>query len=112
MALSYKKLSEEEDQMRNLIPAGEYQFSVAKIESTRTKNGKYEMLAVNLDVIDIHGAVRKLKDWIVFMDEMAWKLRHFAATCGLLDRYDEGLLEASDFLGKKGVVRIKIDNLI
>ncbi len=106
MALAYKVLTEEQDKMRNLVPAGQYAFLITKVEEKRTKNGKYDMLELSLSLWDIDGRERKLRDWVVLMDEMDWKLRHLAATCGLLDRYEDQLLEARDFMDKKGVVKI------
>ncbi len=108
MALRYTRMTEEQDQMRNLLPKGEYPFCVKAITEKKTKNGAHDMLEVELGVLSDEGREITLKDWIVLMDEMGWKLRHFAATCGILDRYDDEILEARDFLGKNGVVKIVI----
>jgi hypothetical protein len=37
---------------------------------------------------------------------MAWKFRHFAYTCDLGEKYESKTLEAKDFLGKIGVVKL------
>jgi hypothetical protein len=109
MALPYKKLTEEQDQMRNVLDKGEYPFRVLSIAQKPTKKGDNQMLEVELMVMDMEGREVKVRDWIILtMEEMSWKFRHFAATCGLLDRYDADLIEARDFLDKHGVVKLSI----
>lgn len=108
MALPYKKLSEAEDQMRGVLEKGQYPFRVKSVIQKKTKSGAYEMLEVELGVIDNNGREITIKDWIVFMDEMAWKFRHFAATCDLMDFYEEDRLEHYHFLNKNGVVKLSI----
>lgn len=108
MALSYRVWTEQEDEMRGIIEKGDYPFIVVSIEQKLTKSGNYEMLALEIEVTDNQGRQRKMKDWIVLMDEMGWKLRHFAATCGLLDKYENRTLRPADFLKRNGVVRIAV----
>lgn len=99
-------MTEEQDKMRNVMSPGEYPFQVAAIALKPTKDGKNQMLEVDLIVWDINNREKKVRDWIVFMEEMSWKFRHFAATCGLLDKYEDGTIEDRDFVGKKGVVKL------
>lgn len=108
MALQYKKITEQEDQMRHLLEKGEYPFHVKSIKEGKTKNNKYDMLTLDIAVMDINGREITVKDWVVLMDEMAWKLRHLAATCDVLNLYDDNLLQSKDFLGKNGVVKLGI----
>jgi hypothetical protein len=108
MALRYTRITEEQDQLRNILPKGEYAFVVKSIIEKKTKSGSYDMLEVELGALSEEGREVTIKDWIVLMEEMGWKLRHFAATCGILDRYDDEILEAKDFLGKNGVVKLSI----
>jgi len=112
MALSYRKITEEEDQMRNVLIAGEYPFCVAAIERTRTKENTADMLVVDMLVMDADGREVKVRDWIVFMDQMAWKFRHFAATCGLLEKYENNTIEASDFINQNGVVKLTVGEYV
>lgn len=120
MALNYKRMTEEDFSRLSVLEAGEYQFYVGTVEEKQSKGGHdkhgqpkqiYDMLEVNLHVIGLSGAERKVKDWVLVVaneDAMGFKLRHFADTCGLIDRYDAGILEARDFLGKHGIVKISI----
>ncbi|MBX4189693.1 hypothetical protein KW791_00125 [Candidatus Parcubacteria bacterium] len=109
MALHYKKITEEEDQVRNVLEKGQYPFSVKSVMEKPTSKKDNHMLEVEIRVMGNDGREYNVKDWIVTtMEEMAWKFRHFAATCGLLDRYEAEVLEARDFLGKNGVVKLTI----
>ena len=108
MSLHYKHISAEEDQMRNLLEKGEYPFYVKSIIEKKTKSGQYDMLELELGIIDKNGHELRIKDWVVLMDEMAWKFRHLSATCGLLDLYEQEAIESNDFVGKQGMVKINI----
>jgi len=91
-ALRYPVMTREEDETRNVLPKGNYPFTVKSVELQKTKSGAYDMLVVELLINK--GLI--IKDWVVFMDEMKWKLRHFAATCGLIDKYEAQTLQAVD----------------
>lgn len=108
MALRYNPISLDQDAVRNLLAKGNYPFIVKSIIEKKTKNGNHDMLEVELGIIDANGKDWTVKDWVVIMDEMAWKLRHFADTCGLLKKYEDRSLDAKDFLGKKGVAKIGV----
>lgn len=105
MGLNYPKITEEEDQMRGVLEKGEYPFQVIEIEETLTKKGDHSMLVV--EILVTHGERKlKIRDWIVLMTEMAWKLRHFAYALGLGEKYENNTLDVKDFLGKKGIVKL------
>lgn len=111
MALAYKRLTEEQDKLGNVFPKGEYPFSVKSVQQKPTKSGLNNMLVVELSVMNDKGKSKLVTDFIMLdMDDMAWKLRHFAASCGLLDYYDNDTLESTHFLGKHGVVKLAISD--
>ena len=109
MALSYRKISAEQDEARFIVEPGEYAFFVDSLTRKVTKKGNNEMLEVKLSVLNEFGGKVNIQDWIVLdLEGMEWKFRHFAATCGLLDKYDNDTLTAVDFKGKNGVVKLTI----
>lgn len=108
MTLQYNIWTEEQDLSRNLIQAGIYGFKVVNIIRKLTAKGNYEMLEVDLQLVDKSGLDKRLRDWIIIMDTMGWKLRHFAATCGLLEKYESGTLDSRDFMGKSGSVKVGV----
>lgn len=108
MSLGYKRITEEQDQLRNVFPKGEYKFLVENVEEKLCKNGINKMLVVGLLLLN-EGRVLKITDWIMLdMENFEYKLRHFADTCGLLDKYDSDTLEANHFLGREGVAKVSI----
>lgn len=122
MALNYKRFSEEEVANLNVIPAGDYDFYVSDIVEKKSrggldKDGKqkkiYDMLVVTLRLLTDRGE-RQLRDWIMIVQDeepMGFKLRHFAATCGSLNEYDNGTLETRHFVGRRGRVKIGIKDI-
>ncbi len=109
MSLAYKRITAEQDKMRNVFEKGEYPFSVKSCEQKPTKSGQNQMLVVELSVMNDEGRSITVTDWIMLdMENFEFKLRHFAATTGLLDSYDADTLDARDFLGKHGVAKLSI----
>jgi hypothetical protein len=122
MALPYKPLTEADIDRLRCLPAGEHEFYVSEVAQTKSKGGIdkngnvkkiYDMLAITLKIIIPTGGERAVKDWVLIVpdeDPMGFKLRHFAATCNLLDKYEAGVLEAYDFAGKHGVVKLAMQD--
>lgn len=120
MALNYRRFSEEDLSRLSILIAGEYDFYVSEIISKKSKGGLdkdgnqkkiYDMLEVTLKIINSSGSERQLKDWIMIVQDeepMGFKLRHFAATCGLIHKYDDGTLDTRDFFNKHGKVKIGV----
>jgi hypothetical protein len=117
MVLPYKKWTEEEVEGRNASDAGDYPFKIVGAIQKSTKGGVdrngqqkqiHQMLEIDLEFHDINGVVKKQKDWIVFVENMDWKLRHLANACGLLDVYEDDRLEDAHLRGKTGVLTLGI----
>lgn len=96
---------QEEAESRFLWPAGEYDFEIMLAEDKVSSKGN-EMIALDINVFNESGQTLGVKDWL--MEVMEFKLRHAAEACGLLERYEAGELEALDFQGKTGRLRLKI----
>jgi len=124
MTLAYKPLSEHDIERLRCLPAGEHEFYVSELLQTKSKGGMdkngnpkkiYDMLAVTLKILLPTGGERQVKDWVLIVpdeDAMGFKLRHFAATCGLLDKYEAGTLDAHDFAAKFGIVKLAVQDFI
>ncbi len=105
--MKYSRMSEDQDRNRNALPKGDYPFIIKAVEDKPTKSGRYNMLVLDLEIHLDNGRTKKQKDWVVYdMEEMAWKLRHLAATTGLLAEYESEVLAPEDLLEKHGVVRL------
>lgn len=124
MALNYRVLTQEDMDRMSVIPVGEYKFTVTSISLEKSKGGVdkhgqpkkiYDMLVANLRIDNEAGFSRPVKDWILLVESeepMGFKLRHFANTCGLLEKYEGQTLEARDFMNKSGTLRIGIREYI
>ncbi len=109
MSLSYIRITDEEDKLRNILEKGEYRFQVSTIEEKLCKNNINKMLVVELEIYHPTGKVIRIKDWIMLDKEnFEYKLRHFSASCGLIKNYEEGSLQVKDFLGTEGQAKIVI----
>ena len=97
----------EEDCKRTFepIPKGEYEFEVLESTDEVSKNGN-EMIKINLAIYNGAKVVCRVFDYL--LPKMEAKLRHACDSCGLLDRYQAGNIQAQDFIGRTGKVKIKI----
>ncbi len=88
----------------NLIPAGEYMFEVIEATEKTSKNGN-DMIALKLSV-HADDYARGVFDYLVDIESMAYKIRHFADATGLLPQYEAGQLSADDMIGVTGKCKI------
>jgi hypothetical protein len=90
-----------------LLKDGIYDFEVGEAENATSKKGN-EMIALDLKVFTPEGQVRFVKDWLVASDQpmCRMKIRHFAKTCGLMEQYEAGELDAFAIQGAAGRVKI------
>ncbi len=107
--------TEKEISEANLWQPGIYDFEVLEYTSlgntrvatidTTSKNGN-EMIVLVCRVYHPNGQFRIIVDYL--LESMMFKLRHAAEACGLLDRYEQGELSASDFIGRFGQAQLGI----
>jgi hypothetical protein len=65
------------------------------------------MIVLRLRLHRKNGETKMLTDYLV--EQRAKKLRNAAITCGLEAEYDEGEVNAADFKGRKGVLKLGIE---
>jgi hypothetical protein len=107
--MKFNPISEEEAeaQSSDLWPAGEYDFEVREATEKESSAGN-DMTELELWIYDKHGSRRLVFDYLVATEKSAWKLRHFAASCGLLPQYQKGVLMANEMVGRTGKCEIGI----
>lgn len=103
--MKFQAKSEKELKEANLLQPGIYDFEVIAAEDKISAAGN-EMIALNMKV---YGDNRTVYVTDYLMEKMAFKLRHACDACELLKAYESGELQASDFEGKSGKVKLKID---
>lgn len=88
-----------------LLPAGEYPFQISASEDTISKSGN-EMIKMTVRVFKPDGNFNLVTDYL--LASMEYKLRHACEACGILNKYESGVLSADDFIGKEGMLKLSI----
>lgn len=104
--MKFAPKSEEELAAELVLPAGTYDFEVVDAEEKLSKGGN-EMIVVELKVFNRDGGFRKVTDYL--LEKLAFKLRHFCCTTGLIQAYNAGSLSANKCIGRGGKVIIQIE---
>jgi hypothetical protein len=97
--MQFQPKTEEQIAAENLWPEGEYDFEIVKAEEKTSKAGN-QMIQLTVKIFSPEGKFRLVDDFL--MEKMAFKLRHCADACRLLDKYNIGELRDTDFVGKAG----------
>ncbi len=105
--MKFTPMTEAEIVSASLLEAGEYPFEVLAASEEISKAGN-EMIRVKLAVFGPNGQQAHVYDYL--MEKMAFKLRRFCETTGLLAKYEAGTLGELDCEGKKGTVKIAIES--
>lgn len=103
--MQYQPKTEKEIAEANLLPVGVYNFDIIEAEDKVSKQGN-EMIVLKLQVFDANGAHRFVDDYL--LEAIPHKLRHIACAMGMEEKYNSGKLLASDFTGKSGQVKLRI----
>lgn len=103
--MKFAPKTEEELEVQTLLQPGNYQFHVADASNEKSKNGN-EMIKLSLQLWDKDGSTHFVYDYL--LEAMSFKLRHFCAVTGLMIKYESGMLDATDCIGKQGHVEIVI----
>lgn len=104
--MNFVAKSEEELKAELVMPEGEYDFEVIEAADAVSKKGN-DMIVVKLKVFAPDGGFRLVTDYL--MAKMAFKLRHFCETTGMMDRYEAGGLMARHCEGRSGRVLLQVE---
>lgn len=103
MSYSFTPLSDEELDMANLLPEGEYDFQVSKSARRTSKQGN-AMAELQIKTWDRFGKICMIFDYLVFstVNMNIRKISHFCKSVGLHAKYKEGNLpeELDGYSGK------------
>jgi len=108
--LAYQPISEAEAMQERfqLLKEGEYDAVVSASIDTQSSSGN-PMMDVTVTVYDENGKGHDVRDFLVFMKQMMWKIVHFADSCGITKEYEEGKLCSEVAIHKRCKVMIKIE---
>lgn len=101
--MRFTPVSEEEAnaQSSGIWPAGDYDFEIKDATEKESASGN-EMTELEVWLYDDGGKRKMVFDYLVVTEKSAWKIRHFAASCGLLAQYERGSLMANEMVGRTG----------
>ena len=92
-----------------LLPEGEYTFEILTAEDTQSKSTGNDMLKLSLRIFENGGEnSQRVFDYLVSIDSMIWKIRHFAEAIGMLPEYESGEMLAETLPGRTGKCKIVI----
>lgn len=104
---TFQPKTENEVTTANLFPAGVYDYEVAQADDVTSKKSGEPMIKLKLKVFDKDGNSRVVFDNLMFLESMAFKLRHACYASGVGVQYEKGQIEAIDFNGVVGKVKLK-----
>lgn len=104
--MKFQPKTEKEIAEANLWANGEYAFEVLESEEATDKN-EQPMFKMKVKVFKDSGASQNIFDYVSPF-WMEFKLRHLAEACGLLAEYEQGEIEAYQFVGKTGKCKINV----
>jgi hypothetical protein len=110
MALVYDVVTKQQalsDQFSLLTP-GEYEAVVITSTDKLSSSGN-AMMDVTLSVYDKDGFTHSVRDFLVFIKPMMWKIIHFAESAGVYDIYEQGKLCSDAIINKRVWVKIDIE---
>lgn len=103
--MNFTPKSDKEIDETGLLPAGIYQYEVISSEDARSKSGN-EMIKLQLKLWTHEGNIYILYDYL--LEAMPKKLKHFAVTNSLEDKYNLGTISAEDCKHKAGYAEIMV----
>jgi len=101
--MNFKPKSEQE--CGRLLPEGIFDFEIMDAKEKVSKSGN-DMIELKLAIWEGESISCYLFDYL--LESVAYKLRHCAEACGLLEQYEAGTLQAGKLIGKTGRVKISI----
>jgi hypothetical protein len=105
--MDFKPCSEQEIADRKLWAKAVYPFEITEAAEKVSQQGGNPMIELKVKVSRADGSSRVISDYLVA--QRMEKLRHAAAACGLLDKYEAGSLPAAEFRGKRGRLKLAVE---
>lgn len=103
--MRFQPKTEKELNEERLLPEGEYPFQISGAEDKISKSGN-EMIELTVRVFKPDGSFNLVTDWL--LESMMFKLLHCCQACGLEDQYNAGSIKSDMFIGKEGMLKLKI----
>lgn len=94
----------------NIWPEGEYYFEILEAKNSTSKNGN-SMIVLNLSIKKdkFDNECIYIKDYIVDMEQMSWKISNLMGSIGLGVDYVLGEIDLDILPGKNGHLILKVE---
>lgn len=105
--MNFKPYTEQEIADRKLWPKGDYAFEITDAAEKVSQQGGNPMIELKVKISRPDGLPRIITDYL--LEKAPEKFRHCCEACGLLGKYETGILSNDDFVGKRGRLRLAIE---
>jgi hypothetical protein len=89
-------------------PIGQYDFEVHDAAEDISKASGREQIKLEIYVFNEEGGKRTVFDYLGSDEKSQWKVRHFCAAIGLIQKYEQGELDPFDMVGKTGRLELAL----
>jgi len=107
---AYQIMSEQQAMQERfqLLKEGEYEAVITSSQD-KTSNSGNPMMDMTIAVYDAEGKPHDVRDFLVFTNQMMWKIIHFASSAGIMKEYEEGKLCSQIAIDRRVRVKITIE---
>jgi hypothetical protein len=95
-------------ELQKPIDEGDYHVRIENAISTISQNSGNPQIKLSLTILGPNGKQPKCFDYLVALEEMAWKTRHLLESIGRPELYDTGEFSESVLIGTKPYAKIKL----
>lgn len=88
------------------FPNGEYDFEFEDATDEVSQSSGNDMIKLKVNIYNAEGSRRVVFDYLT-TGKAEYKLRHCAEACGLLADYENGSIEAEQFIGHSGKCKVR-----
>lgn len=108
MNFTFEPKTDEELAKGNLLAEGEYDFQIIEVIA-RSSHAGNPMLEISINLTSETGDQVFVKDFLVSMPKMVWKIKRFCECIGLKEEYKKGKIEPDALKGLKGRAQVCIE---
>lgn len=107
--MRFTPLSDQEAdaQESGLWPEGEYSYEIQDAEETLSAAGN-ESIKLTVRLSNDFGEHTMVWNYLTNTPKAAWRIKQFAASCGMLSQYESGMLVAPEIINRRGMCKIGI----
>ena len=90
-----------------LWPKAVYPFEITDAEEKLSQQGGNPMIELKVKIARPDGQAKTITDYL--LEKTPEKFRRCCEACGLLAKYESGVVSEDDFVGKRGRLRLAVE---